>query len=117
MVRLGKSCCMLFFSILFLPEERLEQNEGWQLCCQVRQDSLIRTRPVQVLGVSHNMVVDLPLEGLQVKLWREHRAGNMIPFPGCTMFYEKAQRVISACTIKVHCIRVPSAATYKVSFF
>jgi len=56
---------MLSFLTIFLPKERLEENEGWQLCCQVIPNSLIRTSPVQVLGVSHNMVVDLPLKGLQ----------------------------------------------------
>ena len=70
--------CYLFR--LFLLKERLEENEGWQLCCQVIPNLLIRTSPVQVLGVSHNMVVDLPLKGLQVILW-EHRAGKRIPFP------------------------------------
>ena len=61
---------------------------------------LIRTSPVQVLEVSHNRVVDLPLEGLQVTLWREHRARKRIPFPGGSR-YERAQRGISACTISV----------------
>ena len=56
---------MLSFSTIFLPKERVEENEGWQLCCQVIPNSLIRTSPVQVLGVSHNKNVALPLKGLQ----------------------------------------------------
>ena len=59
--------------------------------------------------VSHDMVVDLSLEGLQVILRREHRAGKRIPFPG-RLRYERVLRDISACTTKVHFIRVPSGA-------
>jgi len=62
----------------------MEENAGWQLCCQVVLNSLIRTSPVQVLEVSHDMVVDLPLEELQVILRRQHRAGKIILFPGCS---------------------------------
>ena len=58
---------VIFFDF-FLLKERLKENECWQLCCQVIPNSLIRTSPVQVLEVSHNMVVDLPFEGLQVIL-------------------------------------------------
>ena len=90
-VRVGKSCCMLSFSTFCLTKERMEENKGWQLCCQVILNSLIRTSPVQILDVSHNMVVDLPLEGLPVVLWREHRAGERIPFPEC-LRYERSQR-------------------------
>ena len=63
-----------------------------------------------VFEVSHNMVVDLPLEGLPATLWREHRAGKRILFSGCSR-YERSQKGINAYTIKVHCIRVQSAAT------
>ena len=41
-----------------------------------------------------NMVVDLPLEELQVILWWERRVGKRIPFPGC-LLYEKSWRGIS----------------------
>ena len=88
-------------------QEMLEENAGWRLCCQVVPSSLIRTSPLQVLEVSHDMVVNLPLEGLQVILRREHRTGKRIPFPG-RLRYERVPRGISACTTKVHSIRVPS---------
>jgi len=72
-------------------------------------NALIRTSPVQVSEVSHDMVVELPFEKLQVILRREHIAGKRIPFLGCSR-YARALRGISACTTKVHSIRVPSAA-------
>ena len=90
-------------------KKRLEEKTGWQYGRKVIPNSLIRTGPVQVLEVSHDMVVDLPLVGLQVILRREHRARKKIPFPG-RLRYERVLRGISACTIKVHYIRVPYGA-------
>ena len=48
----------------FLLKEILEENVDWQQFCQVIPNSLIRTGPILVPEVSHDMVVDLPLEGL-----------------------------------------------------
>ena len=53
--------------------------------------------------------VDLPLEGPQVIPRQEHRAGNRIPFPGRSR-YERVLGGFSACTTKLHPIRVPSGA-------
>ena len=63
------------FFLLFLLQERLEENAGWQAGCQGIPNSSIRTSHVQVSKVSHNMVIDLPLKGLQVVLRRKDRAG------------------------------------------
>ena len=87
----------------------LEETADWQLCCQVIPNSLIRTSLVHVPEVSYDMVVDLPLEGLQVILRRKHRAGKRIPLSGRSR-YERVLEGISACTTKVHSIRVPNGA-------
>jgi len=77
-----------------LLKERLKENAGWQLSCQVILNSLIRMSPVQVSEVCHNKVVDLPLEKLQVVLRRKHRTGQRIPFFGCSG-YGRAWREVS----------------------
>ena len=48
-------------------------NKGIQVI-QIIPISSFGTSPTQVSKVNHGMIVDLPLEGLQVILWREHRA-------------------------------------------
>ena len=92
---------------LFFVTRNAGKECGLGLCCQVIPNPLIRTGPLQVLEVSKDMVVNLPLERLQVILRQEHRAGKRIPFPGY-LRYERVLRSISACTTKVHSIRVPS---------
>ena len=91
-------------------KERLEENAGRRLSCWLIPNSLIRTSPVQVSEVSHNVFLDLAFERLQVILRREHRTGKKISFPGC-LRYERALRGDSALTAEVHSIRVPSFAT------
>ena len=100
----------LFFSLsFFLLKEILEESAGWRTCCQAIPNLLNKTNPVQVPEDSHDMVVDPPLERLQVILRREHRAGKTTPSPG-RLRYERVLIGISACTAKVHSIRVPSGA-------
>ena len=90
-------------------KERLEENAGQRLSCRLISNSLIRTSPVQVSEVSHDVFVNLVFERLQVIFRREHRAGKKIPFPRCSC-YETALRGNSACTAEVHSIGVPSFA-------
>ena len=61
---------------LFFATGILDENTDWQLGCQVIPNSLIRTSPVQVSEVSHNKVVDFPLEELQVVLRRNTERGR-----------------------------------------
>jgi len=82
--------------ILFLfAKEILEKNVGWRLSCQAIPNSLIRTRPVQVPGISHNMVVGLSLEGQQVIVRREHivkqRTPNLNTFKKGTCYNKNTQ--------------------------
>ena len=90
-------------------KERLEENAGRRLRRRLIPNSLIRTRPVQVSEVSHDVFVDLAFKKLQALLRREHRAGKKIPFPGCS-HYERALRGNSACTAEVHSTGVQSFA-------
>ena len=90
-------------------KERLEGIASQRLSCRLITNLLIRTSPVQVLEVSHDVFVDLAFERLQVILRRKHKAGRKIPFPGY-LRYERALRGNSACTTEVHSMWMPSFA-------
>ena len=90
-------------------KERLEKNAGRRLSCRLIPNSLIRTSPVQVSEVSHDVFVDFAFERLQVIFRREHRAGRKISLLGCSC-YETALNGNSTCTAEVHSIGVISFA-------